>query len=119
METINISADYPTLFINHQNLQSQKAEAYVNTKYHFVNVVDVILHKVTPLQWIEISQKCNVALGDLFDRANAVYQEKVHHTSNFDEYDLARLLAENPAMVRTPFVVKGNELKFYESATDL
>ncbi|KAB2918769.1 MAG: hypothetical protein F9K23_01120 [Bacteroidetes bacterium] len=119
METINISAEYPTLFINHQNLQSQKAEAYVKTKYHFVNVVDVVQHKVTPLQWIEISQKCGVALGDLFDRTNALYQEKVHHTSNFDENDLARMLSENPSMIRTPFVVKDGELKFYESATDL
>ncbi len=115
METINISAEYPTLFINHQNLQSQKAEAYVKTKYHFVNVLDVAEHKLTPLQWIEIARKCNIVLGDLFDRTNTLYQEKVHHTSNFDEFDLARLLSENPV----PFVVKGNELKFYESAIDL
>jgi arsenate reductase-like glutaredoxin family protein len=119
METINISAEYPTLFINHQNLQSQKAEANVRTKHHFINVVDVMLHRITPLQWIEIASKCNVTLGDLFDRTNVLYQEKVHHTSNFDDFDLARLLTENPAMVRTPFVIKGDELKFYESATDL
>lgn len=119
METINISDEYATVFINHQNTLSQKAEAYVQTQHKFVNVIDVVQHRLTPLQFLEIVGKCNLSISELFDRTNEFYQEKVKHTSNFSEFDLAKLLAENPNIIRTPFVVKGNTLKFFESATDL
>lgn len=119
METINISNVYATVFINHQNPLSKKAEAYVKSEGKFVNVIDVMQHHITPLQLIEIIGKCNMPISELFDRTNSFYQEKVKHTSNFSEFDLAKLLTENPAMIRTPFVVKGDSLKFFESAHDL
>lgn len=119
MDTINISAEYVTLFINHSNTLSQKAEAYVKTQNKFINVIDVIQHHITPLQILEIANKCNTPLSELFDRTTDFYQEKVKHTSAFAEQDLARMLSDNPALLRTPFVVKGNTLKFYETASDL
>ncbi len=119
METINISDEYATVFINHENTLSQKAEAYVQTQYKFVNVIDVVQHRLTPLQLLEIVGKCNVPINDLFDRTSLFYQEKIQHTSNFSDFDLANLLVENPTVIRTPFVVKGANLKFFESAKDL
>lgn len=119
METINISDNYATVFINHQNTLSQKAEAYVQAQHKFVNVVDVIQHRLTSLQLLEIVGKCNVPINELFDRTSLFYQEKMKHTSNFSDTDLAHVLVENPSLIRTPFVVKGNKLKFFESAADL
>jgi arsenate reductase-like glutaredoxin family protein len=119
MDTINISDDYATLFINHSNTLSQKAEAYVKIQHKFVNVIDVLHHHITPMQIVEMVNKCNVPLSEFFDRTSDFYQEKVKHTSSFAEQDLARMLADNPTLMRTPFVVKGSTLKFFETASDL
>jgi arsenate reductase-like glutaredoxin family protein len=119
MDTINISDDFATLFVNHNNTLSQKAEAYVKIQHKFVNVIDVTKHHITTLQIIEIANKCNTPLSELFDRTSDFYQEMVKHTSSFAEQDLARMLADNPLLMRTPFVVKGNTLKFFETAGDL
>lgn len=119
MDTINISEGYTTLFINHSESLSKKAEAYVKANGHFVNVIDVTKHHLTPLQILEIVRKCSVNISELFDRTKEFYQEKVKHTSNFSEDDLARMLAGSPDLMRTPFVIKGATLKFFEGANDL
>lgn len=119
METINISTEYPTLFINHENDLSQRAEALANAQKKFINIIDVKKHALTPLQIIEISRRCNVPVNELFDRTQSFYQEKVHHTSHYSELDLAQMLSNNPSLFRTPFVVKGDDFRFYEGSHSL
>jgi arsenate reductase-like glutaredoxin family protein len=54
----------------------------------------------------------------MFDRTSDFYRKNVGHTSNFSEDDLAKMLANNPILFRTPFVVKGNTMKFFEGLQD-
>jgi arsenate reductase-like glutaredoxin family protein len=119
MDSINTSTEYATLFINRDNRLSQKAEAFVQAQNKFVNVIDVKHHHITPTQLVEMVKNCNVEINQLFDRSSDFYQEKVHHTSNYTEADLARMLSEQPELLRTPFVVKGNTMKFFETSKDL
>lgn len=119
MATINISYNYPTLFINRNNGLSHKAEAYAKVHYGFVHIIDFAKQTITAQQIAEVIQRCNARVGDLFDRTADFYQQKVKHTSNFSQDDLIQLLADNPTLFRTPFVVKGNLLRFFASGSDL
>jgi arsenate reductase-like glutaredoxin family protein len=119
MDSINTSKEYATLFVNHDNRLSQKAEAFVKAQNKFVNVIDVKRQRITPTQLIEMVRNCNAKMNQLFDRTSDFYQEKVHHTSNYTEADLAQMLTDQPDLLRTPFVVKGNTMKFFETSKDL
>jgi arsenate reductase-like glutaredoxin family protein len=118
MESINTSAKYVTLFINHQNTLCHKAEAYVKAHNKFVHVIDVTRNRLSPMQILEIVGNCQFKLNQMFDRTSDFYRKNVGHTSNFSEDDLAQMLANNPILFRTPFVVKGNTMKFFEGWQD-
>ena len=119
MDSINTSEEYATLFVNHDNRLSQKAEAFVKAQNKFVNVINVKHQRITPTQLIEMVRNCNVEMNQLFDRSSDFYQEKVKHTRNFDEAVLADMLTKQPELLRTPFVVIGNTMKFFETSKDL
>jgi arsenate reductase-like glutaredoxin family protein len=119
MDTINISKEYVTVFLNPNHNLSKQVRAFAIAEYKFVNIIDVLKDKPTALQYLDITTKCNVAIENLFDKNAVLYQQKVKDISSFSTEDAANMLAEAPELIRTPFVVKGNTLKFFESVADL
>lgn len=119
MDAINTSDKYVTVFINSTNSLSKQAKAYALAELQFVNIVDVITDRPTALQILDVVRKCNIDINILFDKTLPVYQEKINSGTNFSDEDLASILAETPELMRTPFVVKSNEFKFFESEADL
>lgn len=117
-KSINISDNYPTLFISDSN-PSKEAQTYAVSQKNFVNIINVLAHKITPTQIIEIVDACNIDIDTLFDHSYEGFREKVKDTSRFSKSDLATMLSENPDLFRLPFIVQGNRFKFYETHKDL
>ncbi|NNJ56448.1 MAG: glutaredoxin [Bacteroidia bacterium] len=98
--------------------KSKKALAYAKSLSGKVNTINIGKNNSTGTIWRSILAKLNKSPKDLLDKSNPYYQENIRGR-DFEDRDWTNLLMNNPDLVRSPFVIRGNKALILDNPTDI
>ena len=98
--------------------KSKKALAYAKSLSTKVNIIELSRTKSTGTIWRNILTKLNKSPKELLDKSNPYYQANIKGR-DFEDRDWTYLLMNNPDLVRSPFVIRGNKALILDNPTDI
>jgi arsenate reductase-like glutaredoxin family protein len=104
---------------NSSKSEDKEAYAYVLTLHnHVINELDVLKNDMTPTQFLELAQKLNKRIIDLFDKDCDYFKDNIQG-KEIDETDLLTLLIKEKSALKTPILISEERAEVLEYPRDI
>lgn len=116
-KTLTNNAELQIYYTN-EDSRAKKVIAYARSLSSRVQTFNVDKTRGTGTIWRMILSKLDKTPKDLFDKSNPYYQKNIRGR-DFEDRDWLYMLMKNPALLRSPIVVKGNKALILDNPTDI
>lgn len=103
---------------NGNKLEDREAYAYVLTLHnHVINELDLSKNDMTPTQFLELANKLDKRVIDLFDKDSDYFKANIQG-KDIEETDLLTLLIKEKSALKTPILISEENAEVLEYPRD-
>lgn len=99
-----------TLIYNSEENIGRKILVYAHTENLPIHDIDLKHVKLTPTHWAELAYRMNMNVRDLVNTEHPNFFQKFGQVDQFSDEDWLKLLVNNPDILRSPIVMKGDKI---------
>ncbi len=106
-----------TVYLGGNDFKDTQTIAYAKSEGYAVKSVDVRKENFTGTQLLQLADKMNVNLSDLIDQSKSAYKTLAHQET-YNTEGWMELILNNPEIINTPIIQRGNKVFFIDTPTD-
>jgi arsenate reductase len=98
--------------------KAKKAYAYAQSISRSVSFYEFGQAATTPTQWRQLLEKLGKSPKEILDKSLPYYQANIRGRE-FEEEDWLQVLINNPSLIRSPIVTRGDKAILLDNPTDI
>lgn len=106
------------LFYSSKSVRAKQTFAYAKAKGFAIEEIDILKHKLTGTQIIELAERLHIKVSDLVNQEHPPYTSHFEHLT-FSTEDWIKMIQHNPEVMKQPIALRGETTILVETPTDI